>query len=453
MRSSREPSGYEVFGRNHTTIVHLRGSGAEPMPVLIRARSVRARPNPFALRHAECVLGAGSDADMVIESDAVSRRHLELRLVAEGVLATDLGSKNGCSFAGQRFKSMILQPGARFSVGGVEVELDVDRDALDSREVDERSRYGALLGASPAMRELFAKLVRLEGSKVNLMICGESGTGKELIAQAIHDHSLVKDGPFVAVNCGALDRELARSELFGHQRGAFTGAVRAEVGAFEAADGGTLFLDEIGEVPLNVQPVLLRALELRKITPVGSSEERPVDVRLICATNRDLLAEVRAGNFREDLFYRVHVVELQVPPLRERREDIALIAAEFARRHGLRGLPPDLLEAFSQHDWPGNVRELRNALDAYVALGEIPRPLARPAQAHDLDAALASFFDPKLPYAEQKDEIVRRFTRAYLQQLMRATSGNQSEASRLSGLERSYLGKLLEKMGLRRARA
>jgi transcriptional regulator with GAF, ATPase, and Fis domain len=452
MRSAREPSGHEFAGRNHSTFSHSPRASVEPLPVLVRIRTARAHPNPFALREGSCVLGAGREADIVIESDGVSRRHIELRLVAEGVVATDLGSKNGCSFAGQRFQSMILQPGASFLAGGVEVELEVDREEFDSRRVDEPCRYGNLLGASPAMRELFTKLVRLEGSKVNLLVSGESGTGKELIARAVHEHSPVRNGPFVAVNCGALDRQLARSELFGHRRGAFTGAIRAEIGAFEAAEGGTLFLDEIGELPLNVQPVLLRALELRRITPVGSSEERPVDVRLICATNRELGAEVRAGNFREDLFYRIFVVELELPPLRQRREDIAVIATEFARRQGLLALPPDVLEALGRHDWPGNVRELRNAVEAYTAIGAMPRPSAQ-CQGQELDAALAEFIDPKLPYAEQKGEIVRRFTRAYLDRLMQSTAGNQSEAARLSGLERSYLGKLIEKLGLRRTGA
>jgi transcriptional regulator with GAF, ATPase, and Fis domain len=299
------------------------------------------------------------------------------------------------------------------------------------------------------VRELIEQVARHDTS---VMLRGESGTGKEMAARSIHVASARRNGPFVAINCGAIPAELLESELFGHEKGAFTGAIATRKGRFELAEGGTLFLDEIGELPLNVQPVLLRALELRRITPVGSSEERPVDVRLICATNRELGAEVRAGNFREDLFYRIFVVELELPPLRQRREDIAVIATEFARRQGLLALPPDVLEALGRHDWPGNVRELRNAVEAYTAIGAMPRPSAQ-CQGQELDAALAEFIDPKLPYAEQKGEIVRRFTRAYLDRLMQSTAGNQSEAARLSGLERSYLGKLIEKLGLRRTGA
>jgi len=300
------------------------------------------------------------------------------------------------------------------------------------------------------MQALFAKLVRLEGSGVNLLISGESGSGKELIARAIHEHSAVRNGVFIAVNCGALDRQLARSELFGHQRGAFTGALRTQPGAFEAAEGGTLFLDEIAELPAEVQPILLRALELKKIAPIGCSLERPVNVRLVTATNRDLAAEVRAGKFREDLYYRIHVVEIAVPPLRERLEDIALLARDFAGQLGMPAPPAEVLEALSLRDWPGNVRELRNAVEAYAALGVMP-----PSSPHQRGAARVGFdgfdeiVDATKTFADQKNEVVQRFTRVYLERLLRQTRGNQSEAARVSGLERSYLGKLIDRLGLR----
>jgi transcriptional regulator with GAF, ATPase, and Fis domain len=320
-------------------------------------------------------------------------------------------------------------------------------DELEYRASDEATRYGDLLGTSPIMRELFAQLLRLEGSKVNLLVSGESGTGKELIAHAVHEHSLVRAGPFVALNCGALDRQLARSELFGHERGAFTGAVRSRKGAFEAADGGTLFLDEVGELPCEVQPLLLRALEQRKVTPVGSHEERPVDVRLITATNRDLAARVRSGSFREDLYYRIHVVHVVVPPLRERPGDVIVLARDFAERLGVPELPTQVLETLAERHWPGNVRELRNAVEAYVALGVVPQAAA--SDEVEVDAALDEFIDSTKTYAEQKSELLQRFTRSYLSRLLRQTGGNQSEAARISGLERSYLGRLLDKLALR----
>ena len=442
--------GADVVGRYHSTVIHGARSRLTPLPITIQVSAARARPNPARLLEGSCVLGAGEDADVIIESDSVSRRHAELRLVPEGVAITDLASKNGCYYLGQRFQSMILHPGTRFRAGAVEVEIDVDRASLGAEQGDgESQHYGDLFGCSPVMRRLFAQLRRLEGSKVNLLVRGESGTGKELIARAVHEHSQVCRGPLVVVNCGALDRQLTRSELFGHERGAFTGAVRRHAGAFEAASGGTLFLDEIAELPLDVQPVLLRALELKRITPVGSSQEHAIDVRLIAATHRDLAEQVAAGQFREDLLYRIRVVELEVPPLRQRREDIVAIAQEFARRQGLSALPADVLEALERHDWPGNVRELRNAVEAYTAIGVLPRASSEP-KSLTFEAALAEFIDPKLPYADQKNEVVQRFTRAYLERLLQNTGGNQSEAARLSGLERSYLGRLVDKLGLRR---
>jgi two-component system response regulator GlrR len=444
----RGPTIPTIGGRHHSTVVHQRRAELAPLPVLVRVNGARCAPNPVRLAEGSCVLGAGGDSQVVIESETVSRRHAELRLVPEGVTVTDLGSKNGLFYLGQRFQSMILSPGSRFRLGSVDVELEVDTAAFQQKDAEAFDSYGDLIGVSAAMRQLFNQLVQLEGSKVNVLIAGESGTGKELIARAIHEHSPVRNGPLVTVNCGALDRALVRSELFGHQRGAFTGAVQKQVGAFEAADGGTLFLDEVGELPLEVQPVLLRALEVRAIAPLGSHAEKPIDVRLILATHRDLRAEVDAGRFRADLLYRVQVVSLEVLPLRKRPEDIAVLAQGIARRHGA-SLPSDVLEALQRHSWPGNVRELANAVEAYLAIGSLPTARA-PASAQAIDTALSEFVDPTLTYADQKNEIVQRFTRAYLERLLVATEGNQSEAARISGLERSYLGKLLGKLGLRR---
>jgi two-component system, NtrC family, response regulator GlrR len=449
MMSSSAPLSPTPPGRHHSTVISQRRADLRPLPILVRCKGASAHPNPLRLLEHSCVLGAGGDADMVIESDTASRRHAELSLVPEGVSVTDLASKNGLYFLGQRFQRMILQPGSRFRLGSVEIELELDTETFAAYETGDPDRYGDLIGVSPAIRQLFSQMLRLEGSKVNLLIVGETGTGKELVARAIHEHSPARRGPLVTVNCGALDRNLVRSELFGHQRGSFTGASQTRAGAFVAADGGTLFLDEIGELPLDIQPVLLRALELRQVSPIGSHVERAVDVRLVAATHRDLRAEVDAGRFREDLFYRVQVVRLDVPPLRERPEDIPVLAEFIARRQGVASLPEDFLEALSRHRWPGNVRELRNAVEAFLAVGTRPRDEAAADQ--PIDAALMDFIDPTQTYADQKNEILQRFTRAYLERLLEKTTGNQSEAARLSGLERSYLGKLVTKLGLRRS--
>jgi len=235
------------------------------------------------------------------------------------------------------------------------------------------------------------------------------------------------------------------SELFGHRKGAFTGALEARQGAFEAADGGTLFLDEIGELPLDLQPTLLRALESGEVKPVGSVEARHVRVRVVAATNKDLEKEVDAGRFREDLFYRLAVVRLRIPPLRERTEDIPILAQRFAEHLGLPVVPAELLESAARHTWPGNARELRNAVHAYAALGTLPRERAPDGGA--LASALRASIALERPYAEMKDELTEQFTRLYLTLLLARTGGNQSEAARISGINRQHLWKMLQRLG------
>jgi DNA-binding NtrC family response regulator len=296
------------------------------------------------------------------------------------------------------------------------------------------------------MQRLFTLMKRLEGSLVNVLIEGESGTGKELIARALHDHSTVSKGPFIALNCGALDRSLVRSELFGHKKGAFTGALGESIGAFAEADGGTLFLDEIGELPLDIQPVLLRTLESGAIARVGESKTRPVKVRVIAATHRSLSDDVTEGLFRADLYYRLMVVTLSAPPLRNRLEDVPLLAAHIATAAGIASLDSSIVDALSRRSFPGNVRELKHAILAYSAVGELPGTTA--AIPDQLDGALAAFLDPTRPYAEQKEALIERMTRIYLQALMEKTAGNRSEAARIAELQRGYVRRLLEKYGL-----
>jgi DNA-binding NtrC family response regulator len=299
------------------------------------------------------------------------------------------------------------------------------------------------------MRRIFALLARLEGSLATVLVEGESGVGKEEIARALHEGSPVAAGPLVAVNCGALPRELVSSELFGHRRGAFTGATENRKGAFETADGGTLFLDEIGELPLDVQPMLLRVLETGELRPLGDEKDRHVRVRIVAATNRDLEREVREGRFREDLFYRLAVVRVAVPPLRARLEDVEPLAQRFASAFGLGPLPSDVIERLRSRAWPGNARELRNAVQAWGALGTFPEGGRTMAGA--LDIALRELVDPSKPLAAQRDELADRFTKLYLEALMRRTNGNQTAAARIADMDRGYLGKLLQKFGLAKA--
>jgi two-component system, NtrC family, response regulator HydG len=315
-----------------------------------------------------------------------------------------------------------------------------------------------LIGDAPALRETVRVVRRVAPTDVTVLITGESGTGKEVIARALHDTSRRAAAAFVALNCSALPAELIESELFGHVRGAFTGADRDRDGLFAAADGGTLFLDEIGELAPAAQAKLLRALEERKITPVGTSKEVAVDVRVVAATNRSLEALVGAGEFRADLLYRIGVVQLQLPPLRERREDIPALAthfiAHFAERHGRAAAPLDeaARRMLLAYDWPGNVRELRNAMeravvmaeDASIQVADLPQTVTESAAPlRPVDAALA-----ELPYTEARSRAIDAFERSFLAAALERNGGNVSATARVLGLHRQSLQKMLRRLGL-----
>jgi DNA-binding NtrC family response regulator len=425
-----------------------RPTDEQPLAVVVRVVTGKALPERLRFTGGTCRVGAEAHNEIVVDDKAVSRAHLELQLVPEGVRVVDLGSRNGTFYLGQRVSDITLAPGSRITLGSTELLIEADREELEQTSAEGPSRYGALVGTSPAMRRLFNLMTRLEGSLVNVLIEGESGTGKELVARALHDHSAVAGGPFVAINCGALDRALARSELFGHKKGAFTGAAADAVGAFQSAHGGTLFLDEIGELAADVQPVLLRALETGRVARVGETSEQPVKVRLVAATNRTLKDAVDQGSFRSDLYYRLVVVRLAIPPLRERPSDIVPLAQHLAAQVGLGPLPPELVRELSERTWPGNVRELKNALLGYAAVGELDASSARETRGGELEEALRRTLDLERPYADQKEALIETMTRLYLTMLLEHTKGNRSEAARISGLQRGYLRRLLEKLGV-----
>jgi len=314
--------------------------------------------------------------------------------------------------------------------------------------------FERIVGVSPVMRRVFETIDRIADTDVTVLIRGESGTGKELVANALHYRSPRRARPFVKMNCAALSRELVESELFGHERGAFTGAIARREGKFEAADGGTLLLDECGDMPLETQAKLLRALQEKEFERVGGNQAIRVDVRVLAATNQDLEAAVRAGRFREDLYYRLKVVDLVIPPLSERREDIPLLVDHVLKdaavrfRRDLKPLTADALRACVAHDWPGNVRELRSAVEQALLLA--PGPEITPADLFGNGSAPGDMpiAPAGLPFREAKERVVEAFERDFLLQALRRHSGNITKAAEEVGMYRQNFQQKMRELGL-----
>jgi two-component system, NtrC family, response regulator AtoC len=334
-----------------------------------------------------------------------------------------------------------------------------DEAATLRRELEGTFSFHNIIGKSPKMLEVYALLEQAAGLDITVLLGGETGTGKELAARAIHYHSARKTRRFVPVNCGALPPDLVESELFGHVKGAFTGAAGAKPGLFEEAEGGTIFLDEIGELPLATQVKLNRVLQEKEVRRVGGTDAVKVDVRVIAATHRDLRAEAAAGRFREDLFYRLHVFPVRLPPLRDRLEDLPLLAAHLVDKHArafrrdVTDIEPDALRVLTTYRWPGNVRELENAMERAVAVTKglvIRREDLPPELAARSEAAVPSGGAfAALPYRDAVDQVRDRFSREYLVALMRDFNGNVTKAAERAGMERESLHRLLKKHGFR----
>jgi len=402
-------------------------------------------------------IGKSPDNDLVLPDDTVSRHHCELVRTGLGVQVRDLGSTNGTKLAGARVESAVVPAGSVLKVGEVEVAI---RPVAQKIEVlpSDKSEFGGALGQSLAMRTIFAVLERIAPTDGTVLLEGETGTGKDVLARAIVQHSPRSKGPFVVVDCGAVSYSLIESELFGHERGAFTGAVAARQGAFELADGGTVFLDEIGELPLDVQPKLLRVLETKEFRRVGGNKTVRTNVRVIAATKRDLEREVAAGKFREDLYFRLAVVPVHVPPLRARREDIPMLAEHILRVASAAAsaeplaIAPETMQGLSAHDWPGNVRELRNVLERAVYMAQATG--AKEIGAVSLpggggDAPGAFQFDPTKSYRETRAKYDAEFERRYVKWLLGRHGGNVSAAAREARMDRKHLHDMAKKHGLR----
>ncbi len=398
-------------------------------------------------------IGAQAAADVCLRDKKVSGLHCEICLEAGGYRLRDLGSTNGTFLDQHRVVDVYLNPGTEFCVGDTRLRFQPLNESLDLPLSPEES-FGGVVGKSPAMRALFVRLARAAASDATVLITGETGTGKDVVAEATHEQSPRASKPFVVLDCGSIAPNLIESELFGHEKGAFTGATAAYAGAFERADGGSLFLDELGELPLDLQPKLLRVLERREIRRLGGTKSTTVDVRFIAATNRDLALEVGRGRFREDLYYRLAVAHLHLPPLRARPEDIPLLIEHFLKL--VPGgekvqLRPETVAVMMKHQWPGNVRELRNVIERAVLLGDDPEQhtSARPPTAAAGDAP-APAVDVSVPFKRAKQSVIDDFERRYVGELMQQHGYNLSAAARAAGVDRMTLHKIADRLGLER---
>jgi len=410
----------------------LGGALAElPARLRVIARGKAGVLGRYDFERGTLTVGSAEGNDLVIADPTVSRKHLELSTRSGALFVKDLESRNGTRYQGLRVREAFVPVGAVLLLGEVELRVEA---AAEGRKVV----LGALASESPAMMATIEALRRVAATDSTVLLEAETGSGKEVAARALHGASARAKGPFETVDCSSLARELAASELFGHVKGSFTGADRTRPGAFERANGGTLFLDEIGELPLEQQPLLLRALEARQVRRVGDEEFRPVDVRVIAATNRDLEAEAAAGRFRSDLLHRLAVVRIRIPPLRERLDDLPLLVRAILDDLGGKalgfGLSEELLGRLRAHQWPGNVRELKNFIERGVALGEVAAPAAAGAPAAK-----------SIDYHQAREDALASFERDFVVHLLRTFDGNVSKASREAGIDRVYLHKLIKK--------
>ncbi len=406
-------------------------------------------------------IGKAADNDLVLGDDTVSRHHCELERGKTGILLRDLGSTNHTRIGRTEVREATIEPGATITVGDVELLLRSEPNRAQILP-SESPRFGEALGPSLPMRALFGVLEQIAPTDAPVLLEGETGTGKDVLARSIHQKSRRAGAPFVVVDCGAVSYNLIESELFGHERGAFTGAVATRSGAFETAGSGSIFLDEFGELPLDVQPKLLRVLESGEFRRVGGNKTFRASARVIAATKRNLKEEVERGKFREDLYFRLAVVPIHVPPLRQRREDIPMLVEHFLEAAKKRDpaaaevrLDSDTVAALAAHDWPGNVRELRNVLDRaiYIATASGERELKLvdlPVSASASAGGGTSFaFSPGESYRDTRARFEAEFEKAYVAFLLARHAGNLSAAAREAKMDRKHLFDLARKHGLR----
>jgi transcriptional regulator with GAF, ATPase, and Fis domain len=411
-------------------------------------------------------IGKMQDNDLVLTDKTVSRYHVEIYQVPNGSYAVrDLKSTNGTLLDNARIKEAYLNPGATITIGNSDIKFTLYDEKMQIPP-SRSEHFGDMVGRNQKMRKIFGVLEKVGPQDVTIIIEGETGTGKELVARGIHLHSARKDKPFIVVDCGAVQSNLIESELFGHEKGSFTGAIASRQGAFELAHNGTIFLDELGELPLELQPKLLRVLEQREIKRVGGSKTLKVDVRIIAATNRNLEEEVKKGNFRQDLFFRLSVVRVWLPPLRERRDDVPLIVKKFLEDKTGVGIDNEAMRVLMNYNWPGNIRELKNAIERAssfcenktIRVSDLPiqiqegidgsPPVHYASDGSGKEAQFIAATSTNLPFKDAKEELLNKFERDYLVELLKRNNLNISQAAREAKLDRKHIRNLMKKYKL-----
>ncbi|MFZ5439437.1 MAG: sigma 54-interacting transcriptional regulator [Myxococcota bacterium] len=435
------------------TEVALSRTSTTVQSFVLSIQPARGQASQWRSTKDSCSVGSHPSNDVIIEDPRVSRFHCELRLGPRGLTVRDLDSSNGTVLDGVQVMEAVVRSGSRLTLGGSSIEVTFD-GAENTLPTSDREQFGALVGRSPAMRTAFALLERAAPSDITVLLDGETGTGKEEAAAAIHAESKRRDAPFVVIDCSALPATLLESELFGHERGAFTGANTSRAGAFEEAAGGTVFLDEVGELPVELQPKLLRVLEAREFRRLGSNVVRTADVRVIAATNRDLRQEINQGRFRADLYFRLAVMRVTMPPLRKRPEDLPLLSKKILARLGAapeeidRICTPDFFARLRGAAWPGNVRELRNHLERCMLFAS-GLPVDAPSAAeHHADPRRATV-DVSVPLAVERRRQTEAFEQEYVRALLQVHGDDVSAAAAAAGVDRAYLYRLIKRHRLR----
>jgi DNA-binding NtrC family response regulator len=461
----------------HTKIAYVNG---EPKTLHLRKTHLVVNPGvdeaqEYTFDQDVITIGALDENDIALDDGTVSREHCRIVQDGQKTLLLDNGSTNGTYINGVQIHEAILAPGSVLGVGNTQIRFNpVDEQIAITPSTAER--LGDIVGQSVKMREIFGIIEKIAPTGATVIIEGETGTGKEVVARTIHQLSARSDEPFIVFDCGAVPETLIESELFGHEKGSFTGAMMTRKGLFEMAEGGTIFLDELGELALDLQPKLLRVLEQREVRRVGSNKPIPVNVRVIAATNRSLGEEVEAGRFREDLFYRLSVVRLMLPPLRDRTEDIPLLTSHFLNKLAFNrdddgamkvdNIGRDALDALCDYEWPGNVRELVNIIERAcsfcqsecITLEDLPgyvtgdddgglglSPGRRNAADEAREDLPARSELNEMPFKKAKEEWIASFEKDYISTLLVRHSGNISSAAREADIDRKYFRKLMYK--------